>query len=96
MAALPADISGQAHDTTPRTVIFAGKAAPGYWMAKLIIRLINDVAGIVNEGNNVLGMMPHPERVFRARQHSWRPDSWKDRASMSNCVSPVLYPNRPA
>ena len=33
---------------TPRTVIFAGKAAPGYWMAKLIIRLINDVADIVN------------------------------------------------
>lgn len=33
---------------TPRTVIFGGKAAPGYWMAKLIIRLINDVAEIVN------------------------------------------------
>ncbi|MES2500394.1 MAG: glycogen/starch/alpha-glucan phosphorylase [Pseudomonadota bacterium] len=34
---------------TPRTVIFGGKAAPGYWMAKLIIRLINDVASIVND-----------------------------------------------
>lgn len=34
---------------TPRTVIFGGKAAPGYWMAKQIIRLINDVALIVNE-----------------------------------------------
>jgi starch phosphorylase len=33
---------------TPRTVIFGGKAAPGYWMAKQIIRLINDVANIVN------------------------------------------------
>jgi len=33
---------------TPRTVIFAGKAAPGYVMAKLIIKLINDVADIVN------------------------------------------------
>ncbi len=33
---------------TPRTVIFGGKAAPGYWMAKQIIRLINDVAAIVN------------------------------------------------
>ncbi len=33
---------------TPRAVIFGGKAAPGYWMAKLIIRLINDVAEIVN------------------------------------------------
>jgi len=41
--------SGEAADVTPRTVIFGGKAAPGYWMAKLIIRLINDVAAIVNE-----------------------------------------------
>jgi starch phosphorylase len=32
----------------PRTVILAGKAAPGYAMAKLIIRLINCVADIVN------------------------------------------------
>lgn len=36
-------------DIVPRSVIFAGKAAPGYWFAKLIIRLINDVASIVNE-----------------------------------------------
>ncbi|NBQ85822.1 MAG: glycogen phosphorylase, partial [Methylophilaceae bacterium] len=41
--------SGQAKDVTPRTVIFGGKAAPGYWMAKLIIRLINDVAAIIND-----------------------------------------------
>ncbi|MCP5418993.1 MAG: glycogen/starch/alpha-glucan phosphorylase [Gammaproteobacteria bacterium] len=32
----------------PRTVIFAGKAAPGYATAKLIIRLINDVGDIIN------------------------------------------------
>ncbi|MFZ2301044.1 MAG: glycogen/starch/alpha-glucan phosphorylase [Gallionella sp.] len=40
--------SGQANGITPRTVIFGGKAAPGYRAAKLIVRLINDVAGIVN------------------------------------------------
>jgi starch phosphorylase len=33
---------------TPRTVIFGGKAAPGYFMAKLIIKLINSVAATID------------------------------------------------
>ncbi len=41
--------AGHAKDITPRSVIFGGKAAPGYWMAKQIIRLINDVATIIND-----------------------------------------------
>ncbi len=41
--------NGQGGDITSRTVIFGGKAAPGYWLAKQIIRLINDVAAIVND-----------------------------------------------
>ncbi|CAK0767554.1 glycogen phosphorylase [Azospirillaceae bacterium] len=38
----------QTVDWTPVTKIFAGKAAPAYHMAKLIIKLINDVAQMVN------------------------------------------------
>ncbi|HVW28781.1 MAG TPA: glycogen/starch/alpha-glucan phosphorylase [Polyangiaceae bacterium] len=36
-------------DVVPTTFVFAGKAAPGYAMAKQHIRLICDIAGIVNE-----------------------------------------------
>jgi starch phosphorylase len=32
----------------PRTYVFAGKAAPGYWAAKQIIKLIHNVAAVVN------------------------------------------------
>ncbi|MGO9513335.1 MAG: glycogen/starch/alpha-glucan phosphorylase [Steroidobacteraceae bacterium] len=35
-------------DVVPRTVIFAGKAAPGYAMAKAIVKLINNVARTIN------------------------------------------------
>ena len=40
--------SGDTSELVPRTVIFGGKAAPGYAMAKLIIRFINGIASVVN------------------------------------------------
>ena len=44
-------------DFVARTVIFGGKAAPGYVRAKLIIKLINDIADIVNNDPHVAGRL---------------------------------------
>ena len=42
-------------DITPRTFIFGGKAAPGYHMAKLIIRLIIAAGEVINRDPDVRG-----------------------------------------
>jgi starch phosphorylase len=44
-------------DLTPRTVFFAGKAAPAYHLAKLIIKLINNVGGTINNDPAVRGRL---------------------------------------
>jgi len=44
-------------DVVPRTVILSGKAAPGYVTAKLIIKLANSIADIVNNDPAVRGLL---------------------------------------
>ncbi|MFM8524405.1 MAG: glycogen/starch/alpha-glucan phosphorylase [Cyanobacteriota bacterium] len=49
--------NGLAETMAPRTVIFGGKAAPGYYMAKLIIRFINGIAETVNADPDMDGRL---------------------------------------
>jgi starch phosphorylase len=67
-------------DVVPRTVLFGGKAAPGYWRAKLIIKLVNSVADLVNNDPEVRGRLKvvffpdynvkNGERIFPAAELS--------------------------
>ncbi|MET0379789.1 MAG: phosphoribosylformylglycinamidine synthase [Spongiibacteraceae bacterium] len=36
------------------------------------------IAGVTSRDGRVTLLMPHPERVFRAVQNSWRPDDWRE------------------
>jgi starch phosphorylase len=54
--ALKRDPDGMAA-AVPRVYLFAGKAAPGYLMAKLHIRLLNDVAAVINTDPAVRGRL---------------------------------------
>lgn len=44
-------------DIVPRTAIISGKAAPGYFMAKLIIKFINNIAGVINKDPALKGKL---------------------------------------
>jgi starch phosphorylase len=57
VARYQAILADPAADWVPRTVIFAGKAASSYHMAKTIIRLIHDVGALVNGDPRVAGRL---------------------------------------
>jgi starch phosphorylase len=50
-------IEDQHASAVPRTYIFAGKAAPGYWAAKQIIKLIHNVGRVINTDPRVQGQL---------------------------------------
>ena len=50
-------LADKSYDPVPRQFIFAAKAAPGYYMAKLIIRFIHGIAGVVNSNPKTRGKL---------------------------------------
>jgi starch phosphorylase len=64
--------SGRAPDAVPRTMIFGGKAAPGYALAKLIIRFVHGLAEVLNadpKTNDRLRVAFVPDFNVKTGQH---------------------------
>jgi len=73
-------------DIPPRTFIFAGKAAPSYFMAKLIIKLINSVADVVNNDPAVRGRLRVvfiPDFSVKSAQHIYPAGDLSEQISMA-------------
>ncbi|MBO0735960.1 MAG: glycogen/starch/alpha-glucan phosphorylase [Alphaproteobacteria bacterium] len=73
-------------DVPPRTFIFAGKAAPGYFMAKLIIKLINSVADAVNNDPAVHGRLKVvflPDFGVKSAQHIYAAGDLSEQISVA-------------
>jgi starch phosphorylase len=73
-------------DIPSRTFIFAGKSAPGYFMAKLIIKLINAVAEKVNHDAAVRGRLAVvflPDFSVKSAQHIYPAGDLSEQISMA-------------
>ena len=75
--------NGQADGMAPRTVIFGGKAAPGYYMAKLIIRFINGIAETINADPDMDGRL---RVVFLA--------DYNVKLGRTGVIPRLIFPNR--
>jgi glycogen phosphorylase len=84
----------------PRTVIFGGKAAPSYFIAKLIIRLIHEIAAMVRTNPRVAGRLnvifvanydvSAAELLFPATELSEQISTAGTEASGTGCMKAVL------
>jgi starch phosphorylase len=68
----------------PRTVIFSGKAAPSYFMAKLIIKLITSVGAVVNNDPSVNERL---KVVFLANYNVWMAEMIFPASDLSEQIS---------